>query len=66
MTSPDYERGMDAANRALDRTHLSVQDLLDQWEVAAEQAHLREDVERYHYAKGVIDILREYINERAD
>lgn len=64
MTSPDYERGVDAANRALDRTHLSAQDMLSQWELVAEAAHTRERTDRYHYAKGVVDTLREFIDDK--
>lgn len=64
MTSPEYERGVDAANRALDRTHLSAQDLLRQWEEAAMRAHVCEDTPGYHYAKGMVDTVREYIEDR--
>jgi hypothetical protein len=66
MDSPDYERGVDAANRALDRTHLSARDMLSQWELVAEAAHQSEHTERYHYAKGVVDTLREYLEDRAN
>lgn len=65
MTSPDYERGVDAANRALDRTHLSAGDLLAQWQAAATRAHAQENTAGYHYAKGVIDTLTEYLSDRS-
>lgn len=60
-----YDAGVDAANRALDRTGLTAQDLLNQWEVAAERALADGKPGRYQYAKGFVDTVREYLQDRS-
>lgn len=65
MMNPDYERGVDAANRTLDRSTLNAQDLRMQWMGAMSRAQTAEDRKRYEYAKGFVDTIQEFLDDKA-
>lgn len=66
MTHQDhYQRGFDAANRALDRQPFSAQDLLVQSEIAEAKHRADENHKLADWNKGFATAIREFLQDKA-
>jgi len=63
--SRDYRLGAQAARQALDGSTGSAADLLAGGEHSAAWAHEQEKTGDYLYARGFVDTIRDYIDERS-
>lgn len=60
----EYQRGSDAANRALDRSVLNASDLLNQARLAEETARAQEIHWLAEWNKGYADMIQEFLDEK--
>ena len=65
MIHDHYERGFDAANRALDRQPLSAHDLLTQSEAAQAKYHEDGNLKLADWNRGFSTAIREFLQDRA-
>jgi len=65
---PGYQHGVDLANLSLDNPGalgVSTVELLRMAELAADEAHLKEDTSGYHVYRGLANTLQDYLNDQA-
>ena len=65
MMHGDYERGADAANRALDRSVLNASDLLVQARASEQRYREQENTAMAEWNKGYADTVQEFLDDKA-
>lgn len=60
----NYQRGYDAANRALDRTTLTAMDLLTQAEVSCRKHEQRGNRNLAEWNRGFATAIREFLDDK--